>query len=251
MVGRAKAAALAVALIPAVLASACATSEGVSPSSLSPEATTTDGASVASGPETTTTTAADDSSGGGSASPATATTGTTTPTTTTGASPAVRPPCSTDGLSYTLPVEPDLPDPVDRMRRDIAMAAMACDLEGLAALASPDGFQHAVSPGADPDPVAYWLEMEAGGFSPIRRLVEVLAIPAGFGLVDGTDVLFWPAVAAYPDWQAAPAADRQALEELFTPEDLARFEAENTYLGSRVAIDGDGDWLYYLPGEGD
>jgi hypothetical protein len=102
----------------------------------------------------------------------------------------------------------------------------------------------------DPDPAAYWREMEELGVEPLRRLVELLALPVGSRQVDGGLVFSWPAVASFDDWESAPETDRQALQDLFTSQDLERFAAENRYLGGSVVIDGNGEWLVYLPGEG-
>jgi hypothetical protein len=158
--------------------------------------------------------------------------------------------CSTDGFAFTLPVEPDLPDPVDQMRRDIATAAMGCDIDGLAALAAPD-FEHTFDPNAPADPADFWADREAAGAGLLRRLVELLAIPVGTRPADDGGLEFvWPGAAAYDSWSEAPEADRAALADLFTPEDLEAFAADDLYLGGRVIITTDGSWVVYQPGEG-
>jgi len=179
----------------------------------------------------------------------TTTTTTTLPETTTTTTTPPAESCSAQGYPVVLLDEPGLPAPVDDMRRRIVDAALACDFERLAALAIPGGFEWTWDPRVTEGPAEFWAERDPA-IGTLRRLLRLLEFPAGVRREVGVEIYAWPAVAAYDDWASAPEADRAALGGLFTPEDMERFELENYYLGSRVFIDATGNWLGYVPGEG-
>jgi hypothetical protein len=157
------------------------------------------------------------------------------------------PRCSAGTLTADVPNVPGMPRPVDDMRRAIAAAAVACDIDGLADLGRPGDFWWSVDPNAAGDPADYWrfLEYELGA-APLAGLVGLLGLP--YGVLDdhGVLVFVWPSAAAYDDWASVPAADREALAALYSPEDLEAFAAENLYLGSSLGIDENGDWRWFL-----
>jgi hypothetical protein len=200
-----------------------------SPTETSSSSPTTSGPAVTTAPSTTTAPAG--------------TTATTTTTTTLAET------CSAAGMALTLPAEPGLPDPVAQMRVRVTDAALSCSFDRLAALGVEGGFSWSFNPDLEAGPAAFWREMETYGTMPMRRLLELFELPVGVMDIAGTDVFMWPSVAAYDDWASAPEADREALRSLFTDEDMELFAAENVYLGSRVAIDEDGDWLWYVAGD--
>ncbi len=157
------------------------------------------------------------------------------------------PPCSAEHLTPDLPPVPGLPGPVDDMRRAVAAAAVACDIDALADLGRPGVFQWSIDPNAADDPAGYWrfLEFEFGAM-PLAALVDLLRLPHGVLDDQGTLVFVWPSAAAYDDWASVPAADREVLAALYSPEDLEAFAAENLYLGSSLGIDENGDWRWFL-----
>lgn len=219
-------------------ASACALSDGVPPADAPRAASPAAGAS--SEPASTITDGTVTTEGGSSPidSPAPSATAATT-----------APACSTEEFAYTLPVAPELPEPVSLMRRDIAAAAMSCDVAGLAELAAPGGFTYVDPPEADFDPVRFWEQGEDLGSMPLQRLVRILALPPETGRTDGTEVFYWPSAAAYDTWSAVPEAERDLLAGLVEAGDLERFGVEDRYSGPSAAIDETGDWLFYLMGD--
>jgi hypothetical protein len=194
-------------------------------------------------PETTATTTTQPPS---TTTTTTTTTMTTTTTTTTVPGPET---CSAPNATLT-PGQTDLvPEATAATRAAIIAAALACDFDGLEALAAA-GFDYTLFETDPPDPAAYWREREGQGFGPMSRLLEILTFPAAPVEVGNTTVFVWPSVAAYPNWASAPQADRDVLAALFTPEDMERFARDDYYLGSTVGIDAEGNWVWYIPGEG-
>ncbi len=43
--------------------------------------------------------------------------------------------------------------------------------------------------------------------------------------------------------------DRKALEQLYTEEEIRKFEQAGSYLGWRVGIRKDGTWLFFVAGD--
>ncbi len=158
----------------------------------------------------------------------------------------LEPDCSAAGMPIELPEDPDMPGPVDVMRRVIVEDAVACDFDALADLARPGGFEHSMNPNAPGDPVEYWLTAEGAGVGALAGMVTLLGFHHGAVDDGGTLLYVWPAAAAYDDWESTPATARAELEALFTPEDLERFVDENLYLGQSLAIDETGNWRWYL-----
>lgn len=155
--------------------------------------------------------------------------------------------CSAAGLDPVLAPQPGLPPAVARIRSEIAAAAVACDyarLEALA-LAGQPGFRTSFGNGADP--ADYWARLEAAGEEPLRMLVRTLTLPHARESYDPGD----PAIYVWPSVHAAdPAeADWRALEGLYTAEEIAGFRELGGFLGWRVGIADDGDWLFFVAGD--
>ncbi len=171
---------------------------------------------------------------------------TTTPTTTS--VPVVR--CSASDLSPQVGDQPDLPTPVAEMRREITAAAVACDYDALADLATAGADYFTFSYGAGDDPAEHWREAEDRGDRTLWYLVQLLALPYGFqtgpSFADSQDIYLWPAAASgdEDDWSAISDANLYSEEEL----DLMR-DRGSGYLGYRVGITAGGDWIFFVAGD--
>lgn len=153
--------------------------------------------------------------------------------------------CSAAGMDFYWSDYPDMPEPVDQMRRAIVAAAVACDIDALAALGLDGAFVWALNPNAAEHPADYWrfLEYEYGS-EPLYELV--LLFTFSWGVIDaGThDIYVWPSAEAYDDWSSVPEDERDAIAWFLGEEFLEIIESENYYLGPSIGIDDSGDWLW-------
>lgn len=178
--------------------------------------------------------------------------GTTTPVTippstssSTTTSPAAR--CSASNSPELRPQQ-GLPDAVAATRRAIAGAARACDYERLADLADAGNRQFSFTFGAADDPAEHWRQGEEENQQPLRFLVELLATPYRAAL-DEPAAYLWPSAYGYPSWADVPEADRQALKPLYGEEEFSAFESVGSYIGYRIGISPDGEWLFFVAGD--
>lgn len=157
--------------------------------------------------------------------------------------------CST-GRSTAVPTRPSgLPQPVSRMRVAIIDAARACDYDKLAELALAGNGAFTYSFGGGGRPAAFWREGEAAGQAPLRLLVELLNGPSATREGGGTAQYVWPAAYAFERWEDVPAPAREDLGRIYSEEDLRQFEQFGSYLGHRVGITENGDWIFYVGGD--
>lgn len=121
---------------------------------------------------------------------------------------------------------PELPAGVADMRRAIWEAAVACDVETLEqlALGGTRGFTYSF--GEDGAPARYWTRHEEEGAQPLLQLAQLLAgesatIETQFRADVYETVHVWP----------------------------AGFAEEDGYLGLRVGITADGEWVFFVAGD--
>ncbi len=153
------------------------------------------------------------------------------------------------GRSAPAPApQPALPAAVAAMRAQIVAAASDCDYEALARLAlAGNGFTYSF--GEQGQPAAYWRAAESGGRMVMRSLVEILDTPFATRTVEGTTHYVWPSSYASEHWDDVPAADREALGRLYGEDELRRFEQFGSYIGDRVGITENGDWIFFVAGD--
>jgi hypothetical protein len=135
-----------------------------------------------------------------------------------------------------------LPDAVAVVREEIVTAARACDWERLAGYAAP-GFVSSFGGGDFEDVV--------GDYGRLEILLRLLNTPFGVVEQPGGDRIFvWPSAFAYETWDEVPEEDVRALESIYGPGEveskIARYES---YLGWRIGITEQGDWLYFVAGD--
>lgn len=202
--------------------------------------------------ETTTTTTT--TTGASRSAPTSTTVGTAVPSSGAGSDEEGGPHgggCSADELSAQASPGPDVPDAVLQTRQAIVDAAVACDYGALAELAAAGDDPFTYSFGDGGDPAAHWrrLEVEETEQPPLRYLVELLRAPHGQREVEGQTVYAWPSAFLYEDWAEVPQADKDALSSLYGEEDFTFFERFGGYVGYRVGIAEDGEWLYFVAGD--
>ena len=157
--------------------------------------------------------------------------------------------CSSAAASGPLAEQEELPTPVAETRNAIAEAATACDYEALANLALRGSEEFTYSFGERGDPGRFWRREEQRGEEPLRFLVELLDRPLATQRVRGTVHYVWPSAFDYRDWTGVPEVDGEALRPLYGDEDFAGFEEFGAYLGYRVGITEEGDWIFFVAGD--
>lgn len=185
--------------------------------------------------------------GGGGETAATTTTPSSTATTTTPSSNTTSTASistSTSEPASTTSLPAGLPSAVAEMWARILAAARAGDYEGLANLALQGSTPFTYTFGGDQEgPAAYWRAETDRGEDVLDTLVEILQMPYGR---DG-DLYLWPE--AYL-WEAPFTAEqRDLLAQHFSKDDISGWEAFGGYIGYRIGITQDGDWIFFVSGD--
>lgn len=165
-----------------------------------------------------------------------------TPVTTTSLPGAA---CSGWEASTDLIPQPDLPAAVAAKRTAIWDAALECDLAQLARLL-PDAFTYSF--GGGDDPIGYWTAREDDGEPVLYLLAELLNRPFGVQVAGDITYYVWPSVFA-EDWASVGEKERDALRPLYNDEDFAGWDAFGGYIGYRIGITADGEWVYFVAGD--
>lgn len=190
------------------------------------------------------------------------TTSTTAPSGQTGSSGSTAPAGSTTTVSTvsrsgsttaSTAVAPQagLPQPVAAMREAIVSAALAGEYDRLEQLAlkGDSVFSFGTGDPAEGDrPGGYWRRQEEKGTSLLAGLVGVLELPYVSREELEAGVYVWPDVSGL-DWRHLTDEQRTRLRRSFPAADVAAWEKAGAYLGYRVGIGRDGDWLFFTEGE--
>jgi hypothetical protein len=140
--------------------------------------------------------------------------------------------------------EPAPADPVAATRQAIIDAALAGDVDALAALAGPD---FTSSFGGPEDPREFFARLRDEG--ELDRLVTLLQQPsAGQGGEGQATIYAWPFAFTIP-YESLSSAQLEALRDFMTDEEIAAYAEFGSYLGWRVGIRDDGTWLFYVAGD--
>lgn len=142
--------------------------------------------------------------------------------------------------------EPE-PDPLASLssealatREALLAAATAEDLDAVGALI-PTETLFTSNYGGEDGHVAYYEALEAD------VLAEAVALLEG-DFVQLDDITVWPAVYARVPFAVADD-ERAELEARFGAEALAGWEEAGSYLGWRIGITDDGDWIFLVSGD--
>ncbi|MDH3683718.1 MAG: hypothetical protein OEV40_27670 [Acidimicrobiia bacterium] len=131
-------------------------------------------------------------------------------------------------------------------REAILTAALACDIDGLAALTGPS-FTASFGGGA---PAEVWASDEEFGYEPTRALVEILRLPPTSGDDGSGGVVYrWPPAFNYETWEDVSEADREALRVIYDDDDFEMFAQFGGYIGYRASIAEDGTWTVFVAGD--
>lgn len=152
--------------------------------------------------------------------------------------------CSASGIERPG-AQPELPAAVADRRDAILTAALACDLDALAALTGPS-FTASFGGG---DPKDVWTADEDFGSEPMRALVEILRLAPTSTDGDGGVFYVWPPAFNYDTWEEVPEADREALRVLYDDADFEGFAQFGGYIGYRTVITEDGTWTAFVAGD--
>jgi hypothetical protein len=142
--------------------------------------------------------------------------------------------------------EPE-PDPLDSLsaaaletRLALLAAAEAGDWDAVAALIV-DGTRFTSNFAGDTDHIAYYRASEQDLTAEIVALLE-----GPFAQLD--DLFIWPELHTRVPFVVADS-ERAALEDRYGAESLAQWEGAGSYLGWRIGITTDGDWLFFVAGD--
>ena len=153
--------------------------------------------------------------------------------------------CSMAGVRQPFVEQPGLPEAVFAKRKEILATAASCDYRALQALAGAQ-FNYSFGDGKG-DASAYWHKQEDDGTPVMRYLSQILNLPyATRQLPDGGGTYYsWPSA----DQDTRTQADWDALKGVYTDEQVAAFQRDDSYTGYRVAITVSGDWMYFVAGD--
>lgn len=146
--------------------------------------------------------------------------------------------CSAAGM--TVSAQAGLAADVAAKRDEIVAAAAACDYDALAAAAFSQGFTY--SYGDDGDPATFWREVEDSGEPVLASLVATLELP---NIEDEIGFTNWPS--AHQDNPSE--ADWDALTAIYTDEDIAAWREDGSFLGYRIGITDEADWIFFVAGD--
>lgn len=158
--------------------------------------------------------------------------------------------CSATGMSPE-PSAQDLPTAVARLRDLIVEAAVRCDYEELARLGTAgEGFSHSF--GASDDPAGYWEKVEEDPESkeePMAMLVRTLDVSHCVEEATSAGVTLY----AWPAAQCTNSTDEDydslIASGLYTEKEVRLFRKGGGFLGWRIGITEDGDWLFFVAGD--
>ena len=154
----------------------------------------------------------------------------------------------TDDETQSVMLEPQagLPVLVEAKRQAIAEAAREKSYDSLAALASESGFRYSFG-GPVEGGFAAFLESESrqqGGDGLFDTVINVLSAPYA---VQG-ELYVWPAVfvKTAEEWTDE---DMAMLRQIATEAEIEGYRQFGAYIGWRIAIRPDGEWVYMLAGD--
>ncbi|MGI9624576.1 MAG: hypothetical protein ACR2PK_17220, partial [Acidimicrobiales bacterium] len=154
--------------------------------------------------------------------------------------------CSATGLEAPEP-DPSLPEPVEATRVAIARAALNCDYDGLTALTN-DEFVYSFGEPPGGDAGAFWSSAEAAGDEPLRFMVELVKLPVTVDASGSPEFYVWPEAFTIA-WEDLTDEQQDDVRILYDDEAMDLFEQFGSYIGYRLAIDENGDWVFFIAGD--
>lgn len=140
--------------------------------------------------------------------------------------------------------ETGLPAEVARTRDALLEAATSGDYEALRPLIPETGFEYTFGSPVAGGPIAFWQELErTTDARPLLRLGQVLRMP--YTLSRG--IYYWPFAFDVASVDDLTAHERELLAPLGPLETV--FGTDIGYLGWRVGIRPDGEWVFFVAGD--
>lgn len=154
-------------------------------------------------------------------------------------------PARPDVGTGAVPAQDSLPEAVEEKRQAIAQAAKERDYEKLAALASKESFNYSFG-GPYEGGFAEYLKLEEKntGVDIFDRITKILSMP----YYKQENVYAWPNIFGVnaADWSED---DLAALREIATDKEIESYKTNGSYLGWRIGIREDGEWLFFVAGD--
>jgi hypothetical protein len=149
----------------------------------------------------------------------------------------------TETRAETAAAEGAVPAAVEATRAELLAAAETGDYEQLRPLV-PEDLSYTFGEQAEGGAIAHWQRLEEEGVSPIAILADLLKLPLTY--YQGHYV--WPFAFPLSANELTPG-DRELLRDV-GGEDLSDdFLDDGGYLGWRVGIEPDGDWVFFIAGD--
>jgi hypothetical protein len=162
--------------------------------------------------------------------------------------------CSGARVPVADVVPPGVPAATAERMAAIIAAAQGCDYAELAALAFEEGGRFTATFGDDfgdeASLAAYWQALEEAGEPVTEILVKLMTLPTHVSVAtrsDGTDVAIH--VAPRLMGEGPTAENRSELDDLFGEDQVDAWMADGMYLGWRVGITADGEWMFFVIGD--
>ncbi|HEX2241501.1 MAG TPA: hypothetical protein VHJ82_10230 [Actinomycetota bacterium] len=160
--------------------------------------------------------------------------------------------CSAADLDSELGDQEGLPPAVADVRLEIARLAVACDYDGLETLALDGRDFFSFSFGADESPGRYW-RRDDRRYETLATLVRLFELP--YVTSDFQESPDEPTIVVY-SWPSANGPnpteeDWQQLIDagLYTENEVEQMKDFGGYIGYRIGILEDGDWIYFIAGD--
>lgn len=152
--------------------------------------------------------------------------------------------CSSDG--YSRPADdPTLPTPVASSRGALITWALDCDVAALIERAGEDFLTDFGGGGAE-----NLQEWEVEGMGQLGTVLTLFDMSYGvLEFENRSSIYVWPAAYAYESWDDIPADEVAELKALYTSEELDLMRDAGAYLGWRMGIDEEGQWMFLVAGD--
>lgn len=147
-------------------------------------------------------------------------------------------------IERPIPYQPTLTPEVAMKRDAIIHAAANRNHEALRRLIDADNFTF--SYGGGRDPVAFWNDLEGQGQDPLPILVELLSMP--YIRIGDTAIFVWPSFFT-SDPNHFTEAELRLARRIASEEEIQAWKEYGSYLGYRVGIEPDGDWIFFVAGD--
>lgn len=153
------------------------------------------------------------------------------------------------GALVPVPPQEGLPEAVSEKRQAIVAAAASGDYDAVASLASQEGFRYTFGLPVEGGFAAYLRDEDAdreasGQESILDEMTALLSLPYG----TQAEYYVWPStfVKSADEWTDEDIA---IMREVATDAEIEGYRSFGAYIGWRVGIRSDGQWVYFIAGD--